>query len=570
MKNSSNLRLKHNRKTYINRHKRQKSSKIHIKPPPISPLIAEILENRLLLDASPFKFPLTRPTEIKVDNDELKLFADNNLLESIPLADVSRIELSGSDQNDSLIIDGQIGKPILFTGNAGADRIGFKNSASEPVFQINTNGRATIQVGTDNDAFIVRTEGVEKFEGDGSGNIFGLGKLGNTETVEILTGSQDTLDYSDFGKSTTVNLSSNTASGISQDINNFAGVSKVVGSRKGDVLIAGNTAVTLEGRKGDDALTGGTENDILIGGRNDDTYFFTGDWGTDTIKETRFGGDDALDFSAIAKDITFAFGQLTGTSVVSVISGSNSINNAAHIEKVVGGTGANAYLVSPDSGDIEIDDTTAGSTGTLDLSGFSEPIAFTISENGPGQVVVKAEVDGQTITAAGVEGIIGGAGKDTFTFEGDADFADLTIDGGGEEDTVDFSGYDSGVTVDLSSGNWVNIDKVIGSEHADAITGDDNGVIILGGGGADVLTGGSGDDTFFFAAGWDGATIAGGGGMDTASFKNTKKDIIFKITSSGLSQIESREDTPETIDTISSIEKIEGGKGVCDIFSGAL
>ena len=76
------------------------------------------------------------------------------------------------------------------------------------------------------------------------------------------------------------------------------------------------------------------------------------------------------------------------------------------------------------------------------------------------------------------------------------------------EDTADYTGASSAITVNLYAGSamdgdggvdtLISIENVIGSDHADVITGNDRDNIIVGGEGADVLIGGDGADQFFF------------------------------------------------------------------------
>ncbi len=93
-----------------------------------------------------------------------------------------------------------------------------------------------------------------------------------------------------------------------------------------------------------------------------------------------------------------------------------------------------------------------------------------------------------------VEVLIGGTGDDVFVFSAAATFPG-TLNGGDGADTLDYSGYASAVTVDLSTNtatginSVINTENIIGSDFDDVLMGDDNDNEITGGMGTDTLTG---------------------------------------------------------------------------------
>lgn len=114
----------------------------------------------------------------------------------------------------------------------------------------------------------------------------------------------------------------------------------------------------------------------------------------------------------------------------------------------------------------------------------------------------------------GADSIYGEAGNDTLIGGPGAD----RLDGGADIDTVDYSGSNAGVTVNLVTGagagghaqgdTLVGIENVTGSAFDDSITGDANANTILGGTGDDTINGGAGND--YIVGGPD--SIAGIGG----------------------------------------------------------
>ena len=113
-----------------------------------------------------------------------------------------------------------------------------------------------------------------------------------------------------------------------------------------------------------------------------------------------------------------------------------------------------------------------------------------------------------------IENLIGSTHVDTLT--GDAEDNRLeglagadTLDGGDGVDTASYASSDKGVVVNLSTGGsgghaagdvFTSIENLIGSAHADTLTGDagDNGLEGLAG--ADTLDGGDGVDTAIYAS----------------------------------------------------------------------
>jgi hypothetical protein len=103
-----------------------------------------------------------------------------------------------------------------------------------------------------------------------------------------------------------------------------------------------------------------------------------------------------------------------------------------------------------------------------------------------------------------------GAGNTTFALQGFLPNTVLSIDGGGGVNTLDYSGWNGDIAVNLQRGTATGVDggisnirNVTGSIGNDLIVGDANvnvligGTgrnIIIGGGGADTLTGGGGDN----------------------------------------------------------------------------
>jgi hypothetical protein len=113
-----------------------------------------------------------------------------------------------------------------------------------------------------------------------------------------------------------------------------------------------------------------------------------------------------------------------------------------------------------------------------------------------------------------------GSGGDTFLITDTAQPLQFTIDGGDGPDTIDYSAFSRGVTVNLTKGystkvgTLSNVENATGGGGADILVGDANANVLKGGGGRDLLIGGLGPDTLLGGAD-DDILIAGTTSYDT-------------------------------------------------------
>jgi hypothetical protein len=127
----------------------------------------------------------------------------------------------------------------------------------------------------------------------------------------------------------------------------------------------------------------------------------------------------------------------------------------------------------------------------------------------------------------GISRVAGGTAPDRFVFTAGG-YIPSTINGEGGGDTLDYSNYNAGVTVNLGAygggtygsatgvGSSVsNIQNVIGSAYNDVLTGNIYGNVLVGGGGNDTITGGSGR-----------CVLIGGTGSDVINGKSGNDLII--------------------------------------------
>jgi Ca2+-binding RTX toxin-like protein len=144
---------------------------------------------------------------------------------------------------------------------------------------------------------------------------------------------------------------------------------------------------------------------------------------------------------------------------------------------------------------------------------------------GAGNDVIKGLAGDDSLAGlGGNDRLIGGSGDDTLTGGAGND----RLEGGDGIDTASYFDSTSGVQVDLNLAGrqetgWGNdtlsgIERIIGSQFADRITGDNGDNVISSNGGGDTILAGGGDDLIGTLDG--DATVDGGAGADTIQIFN--------------------------------------------------
>lgn len=275
-------------------------------------------------------------------------------------------------------------------------------------------------------------------------------------------------------------------------ITEFGEIDRVRGSAQGDVLLASNVGVRLQGEGGDDLIKGRSGDDELHGGEGDDTMlggdgndYFNGGGGDDKIEGG--GGDDFVDFN---NGVTTADG---GDGWDTVFYDLSFFNPGDIILRVDFTANSSTALEFPEGADF--------------IENFEE-------------VQIIGNVDVQLVGDDDDEHLQGGEGNDEITGNGGDDGlqgngGDDTLDGGDGDDLL--FGGDGNDTLDGGDGD----DSLFGDAGDDTLEGGDGDDYLNGGGGTDTINGDDGDD-FIELGGTGNATIDGGDGWDTIFFDLTE------------------------------------------------
>ncbi len=344
------------------------------------------------------------------------------------------------------------------------------------------------------------------------------------------------------------------------------------GSDGNDILDGGEGNDILYGDEGDDTLIAGAGYDILDGGSGSDTYLVgldglgmvnlfvdTGFDGTDVILATDEGtviglngfneesgieeisangfGGVTIAGSDDAQSLIFTNTTLTGIVMINALGGHDYVtgnDQANHIDggdghDVINGEGGSDYLYGGTGNDI-IDgglgnDHLFAGAGYDTLNGGAGSDTYYIGLADTGQVNTYNDTGTEgkdRILATEDSAVIGlnGFGPDSgIEVISSNKFADVTIAGSDEAQTLDFSG-----TI-LRKISMINAlgghDTVIGNHQRnnidggaghDVIDGGDGNDWLYGGEGNDMIFGGNGKDRLFAGTGFD--TLDGGEGSD--------------------------------------------------------
>jgi Ca2+-binding RTX toxin-like protein len=390
--------------------------------------------------------------------------------------------------------------------------------------------------------------GNDVFDG-GGGADFMVGNLGND--TYIVDSLDDWVYEAPDGGSDEIRTAL-----ASYALSNLSAVENLTGtSGLGQALTGNDLANIVTGGAGNDVIDGGSGNDSLrlqdggvddaLGGAGDDIIYYGA---TLTAADDNDGGDGTRDVLILQGDydLTFAARSLVNIEFLSLQSGSRT---------TFGDTAGNRYDY-----DLSTIDSNVAAGQLLTVNGQSLLAGEDLSFDG------SAEMDGKFLVYAGhgTDTLKGGAGNDTFFFEGPRLNAGDTVDGGAGRDAVIVTGGSGLNHIEFGETNFLSIESIsVNARYASdraavpsyelvlkngnvtaggslivngsslsagqtfSVDGSrvaDGALNLFGGGADDVFIGGAKADTIFAAGGAD--TSTGGGGADIFQYRSASDSAV--------------------------------------------
>ncbi|MBY0565630.1 MAG: hypothetical protein K2P58_15780 [Hyphomonadaceae bacterium] len=484
----------------------------------------------------------------------------------------------------------------------------------------NTGGAGSdrLKVGVDAIEGLIGSAFNDTLTGDGGNNTL-EGGAGN-DTLNGGAGT-DTASYAGASTAVTVSLAlAGAQNTLGAGSDTLAGFEALLGSNFNDRLTGDANANTLNGGAGADVLDGGAGNDTLLGGAGYDTASYvsassavTVNLATTSGQNTVGAGTDTL--NSIENVVGSAFNDtLTGSAANNRIeggAGNDAINGATGVDFASYASASSAVTVSlaitAAQNTLGAGTDTISNTEGLIGSAFNDTLtgnaSANILEGGAGNdmldggagldqaaywgaasaVSVNLGLSGaQNTSGAGtdtlisIEGLIGSSFNDTLT--GDANANEIeggagndVMSGGAGLDTASYAWSEAGVSVSLALSAQQNtigagldtlsgFENLVGSEHADTLSGDASANVIAGGLGNDNLDGGDGNDTLqggdgddLIVGGLGNDTIDGGVGVDTLSYSAAASAVSIDFTLS-TNQVTGGAGS----DTVTNVETVRG------------
>ncbi|MBG9390405.1 hypothetical protein I5803_20410 [Caenimonas sp. DR4.4] len=505
------------------------------------------------------------PAEIDImsrTSDRTTPTALADLLYGTPGADI----INALDGND--IVYGAGGNDTL-TGGAGADVYRFgKGFGQDLVDDVAVAGGGTDDGAIDTIEFdsSVAVSDItvsQQLTGGAANLVLGIASTGDTLTLqrEYAPGNAGAVEQVKFADGTLWSLATLKSK-----------VTGTIGTESAEAMTAPATSYRMEGRGGNDTLTGGAGNDTLDGGAGTDSLTggagndsYVVDSASDAVVEASTGGTAdtvmvGMDGYTLPANIErgqltagAAAWNLTGNGLANSLignAGANRLDGGAGNDTLEGGAGNDLYIVDSATDVITeaagegIDSVQAAITFTLPLN--VENLTLTgsatklVATGNAGDNLLIGNSVANTLSGlagndrldggAGNDSMTGGAGNDTFVVDATGDTTVEAAAGG--IDTVETNlTWTLATEVEkllLSGANAVNgtgnasINWLVGNTASNTLNGLAGADVLQGGAGTDTLTdtagngafdGGAGNDVLTAGAGND--LLAGGTGNDT-------------------------------------------------------
>jgi len=328
----------------------------------------------------------------------------------------------------------------------------------------------------------------------------------------------DTASYASSSAGVDIDLKRATQTGGDAEGDRLVSIENIIGSAHADILRGDSGHNVIEGGAGDDVLESHGGGDILDGGEGFDIASY--EWATAGVT-----------VNAVLKTVTGA----GAGDVLLDIEG----YRGTRFNDIFSGSGGHDWFDGGDGDDIFMGsvrgDTLIGGAGFDTINHGSSTAGVTMDmENGLGY---GGFADGDVFS--GIERVIGSRHADTFIgsaaieqFDGgDGDdvfrghLAGDTVNGGNGTDTLDFSGRDSSIYVDIATRKtadgtlFTSIEKFVGTDYNDYFYGTTGNEILIGGAGNDTIEGMAGADH-----------MEGGDGGDTLVYRRSDAGVQVSLS----------------------------------------
>lgn len=344
----------------------------------------------------------------------------------------------------------------------------------------------------------------------------------------------DTVTYLYSASGVNINLATGISSGGNAENDSLIDIERILGSNFADEIIGDDGNNLIQGNRGADTLDGGEGRDVL-------SYRASkSEVSINLATNTAVGGD-------AEGDVISGFERILGSDFADYLVGDdqdNLIEGNGGADTLEGGVGKDILAYNTAKSGVNVNLTTGmASGGDAEgdvISGFewingSKYSDYLIGDFGDNRLNGGAN-DDKLNGVDGSDSLNGGDGRDTLDGGAGSDF----LDGGAGIDFLLYGSSNSGVMVDLEAGFgaggdadgdvYVNIERIIGSNFADHLIGDDNDNLIEGNDGADTLEGGAGKDVISYLSSDSGVTVSLSTGLGAGG--DAEGDII-----SGFEQI---------------------------------
>jgi Ca2+-binding RTX toxin-like protein len=408
------------------------------------------------------------------------------------------------------------GDTLDFTGTTSAVTVNLGTGSATGFMSV--TGIENVTGGSDNDSLTGNSDpntlsggaGADHLSGGGGNDAFRYVLGDGDDVIDGGTGS-DTLDYTGTASVVTVDLGTNTATGLTDSGGSFTSIENVTG---------GSDADTLIGDSGANVLTGGGDDDTLDGGGGTDTAAYAGTLAQSALTAVAGhwevnGGAEGTDTLENIEIVQHGGGRY-------LLVGNGGFADAATAATAATQAGDTIVFAAPPPPDNPI---------VIDLTDTNEDIDVTIPydvdvdiETGGGDNhITTGDGDNHITTGGGDNEIVTGDGNsDIVTGDGDNE----VVTGNGNNDIVTGDGNNDIVTGDgnndIVAGDGDN-DIVTGGGDNEIVTGDGNNDIVTGNGNNDIVTG-AGED--HVTTGGGGDTVKTGGGNDVVDSGGGEDTII--------------------------------------------